>query len=339
MQAVVMAGGKGQRLEPLTFDVPKPFLPVAGRPVVEWGILSLVRAGITDIIVTTAYKKEVLQRHLGDGRGLGATLRYSEEKPPLGTAGGVKKAEGLIEGPFVVMSGDVVMDIDIERLIDFHESRGDALATIALTQVADPTAYGIIGMDARGKIERFKEKPRREEVFSDLTNAGVFVVEREVLDRIPPETRFDWSKDVWTHMMGEALYGHIIEGYWKDVGQPEDLIEANIEQARRTGEDRFGKVEVAPDAQVVDSVLMNGTAVAAKAQITGSVLMPHVNVQAEAQVESSVLGEGVRVGRGAQVVGCVLGRDVAVPAGEQWVDRREPEPSREALERVQSGRA
>ncbi|MBW3584040.1 MAG: NDP-sugar synthase [Euryarchaeota archaeon] len=328
-----MAGGKGQRLEPLTFDVPKPFLPVAGRPVVEWAILSLERAGITDIIVTTAYKREILQDHLDDGEHLGVKIRYAEEKTPLGTAGGVKNAEHLIDGPFVVMSGDVVADVDIGRMVTYHQKKR-ALATIALTRVDDPTEYGIIGLDDDGRIERFKEKPKREEVFSDLTNAGVYVVEREMLDRIPEDTKYDWSNDLWTNMVGAPLYGHRLEGYWKDVGNPRDLLQANQDQAARIGRNRFGNVTIETGATVDSTILMDGSIVDAGATVRDSLLMRSARVGRGSRVTGSVLGHGVYVGPGSVIEDCVLGTGVEVPDGVTWHGERRPEPSKEAKTRI-----
>lgn len=339
MQGIVMAGGKGQRLEPLTFDVPKPFLKVAGRPVVEWAILSLARAGIQDVILTTAYKKEVLQEHLGDGSALGVSIQYAEEDTPLGTAGGVKNAEDLIKGPFVVMSGDVVADVDIGKLVEFHKSRGDALATIALTEVDDPTGYGILGIDERGKIQRFKEKPAPDEVFSNLTNAGIYVVEREMLERIPADTKYDWSKDLWTNMIGEPIYGHVIEGHWHDVGHPKDLIVANREQAKRVGKELFGEVALHKKAKIIDAVVHDGCEIDAGAKIHNAVLMEHVHVGEQAVVEDSILAAEVQIGEGAHVSGCVLGSGVEVPSEERWTDKRIPEPSKEAKQRVMAGKA
>ncbi len=334
MQGIIMAGGKGQRLEPLTFDAPKPFLPVAGRPVVEWGILSLARAGITDIIITTAYKREVLQKHLGDGSHLGVTIRYAEEETPLGTAGGVKNASFLIEGPFIVMSGDVVADIDIQELIDFHRSRGDALATIALTKVKDPTAYGIVGLDDRGQITRFKEKPQPHEVFSDLTNAGIFVVEPEVLERIPIGTKYDWSKDVWTHMVGEPLYGMELHGYWKDVGHPDDLLEANRNQCARIERHLFGGIDMATDASEKGAIMMEGAKIGSGAHIGNSLLMEDVEIGEGALVEDSIIGRAAKIGARAYLKGCVIGAEAEVPADAKWDGKRHPEPTAESQARL-----
>ncbi len=325
MLGVVMAGGKGTRLRPLTLDRPKPLLPVGGRPVVEWGLRSLERAGIRDVVLTTAYKRDLLMDRLGDGSGLGVKIEYVEEKDPLGTAGGVKNAEGLIDDRFIVMSADVVADVDLDALVAFHEARG-GLATIALTEVEDPTQFGIVGLSETGKIERFKEKPKREEAFSNLTNTGIFVVEPEVLERVPQGKKFDWSKDVWTHMVGEELYGTVLEGYWRDVGRPSELIAANQEMAGRLGRDHFGEVDVAAGAEVEQSVLMDGVRIEKGARVAGSLLLPGTVVKEGARVTDSVLGEQVEVGAGAQLQGVVMGTGQKAPEKAQWKDRLVPEP-------------
>ncbi len=324
MLGVVMAGGKGTRLQPLTFDRPKPLLPVAGRPVVEWGLQSLQRTGIQDVLLTTAYRRELLMDVLRDGAHLGVSIEYVEEEEPLGTAGGVKNAEDLIDERFIVMSADVVADVDLNALVDFHKTRG-ALATMALTPVEDPSQFGIVELDDEGRVGRFKEKPKREEAFSNLTNAGIYVVEPEVLERIPKGENFDWSKDVWTNMVGEALYGATLEGYWRDVGRPSDLIAANQEMARRIGQDRFGDSTVDIEAELEDCVLMEGVQVEAQAQLSGSLLLEGAVVQQGARVTDCVLGRGVRVGTGAVLERVVLGTNEEVPAGAKWTDRKVPE--------------
>lgn len=323
MLGVVMAGGKGTRLQPLTLDRPKPLLPVAGRPVVEWGLQSLERAGIKDVVLTTAYRREILMDVLKDGGHLGVSIEYVEEEEPLGTAGGVKNAEDRINERFVVMSADVVADVDLNALVEFHEKRG-ALATMALTPVEDPTQFGIVELSDEGQVKRFKEKPKREEAFSNLTNAGIYVVEPEVLERVPKGENFDWSKDVWTNMVGEALYGATLEGYWRDVGRPSDLIAANLEMARRIGRYRFGDATVDEQAQIKDCVLMDGVQVAAQTQLSGSLLLEGAMVQEGARVTDSVLGRNVRVGTGAELDRVVLGTNEEVPAGAKWQDRKVP---------------
>lgn len=326
MQGVVMAGGQGTRLRPLTLSDPKPFLPVAGRPVIEWGLLALKRAGIEDVVITTAYKKSVLQAHLGDGEALGLNIQYAEETTPLGTAGGVKNAEELLHDRFVVMSADVVSDVDLGNLIAFHEN-ANALATIGLTRVKEVSQFGIVVTDDKGAVTRFQEKPKPEEAFSDLVNAGIYVCERSVLDNVPKDTPFDFSKDLWPTLIGKRLYGAPVEGYWKDVGRPDDLIEANREQCKRIGQWRFGHVDVAGDAVVEDSVLMDGCQVASGARIVRSVVLPRTEVGVGAEVTDSVLASDVKVGAGAVLKRAVLGANETVPGRERLVDVRVPAPA------------
>src|SRR6266850_7713901 len=240
MKAVIMSGGRGQRLKPLTDHLPKPMVPVGPRRCIDYVIRSLRSAGIDEVIVTTGYLSDRIIRGIADGATHGVSVVYSFEDEPLGTAGGVKHVGPFLGNePFVVASGDVLADVNIRRLIERHAQNKalGAVATIAVTKVEDPTQYGILGLSKEGRIERFKEKPRREQVFSNLVNAGIYVVEPGVLDEIPPRQPFDFSKDLWTDLLerGVPIYGEPIEGFWMDVGRPEDLIEANLIIIRREG--------------------------------------------------------------------------------------------------------
>lgn len=324
MLGVVMAGGKGTRLRPLTLDAPKPLLPVAGRPVVEWGLLSLARAGVKDVVLTTAYRRGLLMDSLGDGSHLGVKIEYVEEEEPLGTAGGVKNAAELIDDRFIVMSADVVADVDLAALVRFHEQRG-ALATLALTEVEDPSQFRIVGLSETGRIERFKEKPKREEAFSNLTNAGIYVVEPEVLERVPEGRPFDWSKDVWTNMMGEEIYGSVLEGYWADVGRPSELIAANQKMADRLGVHEFGEVEMAEGSVVERSVLMDRVRIGPGATVRDSLLLPGAQVKQGAYLTGCVLGRDAQVGPGARLDRVVMGTKEEAPQGVQWSDRKVPD--------------
>ena len=186
MKAVVLAGGEGTRLKPLTYKRPKPLMPLAGRPCIDYVIRSLVASGFQEIITTTAYLSDTLIKSIGDGLGYNASILYSFEAHPAGTAGAVRRVANFIDDTFLVAMGDILADVDFRALYDFHKRRG-GVVTIALTEVEDPTQNGIVGLDAKGRIQKFKEKPQKEEAFSRLANAGIYVCEPEILDFIPTD--------------------------------------------------------------------------------------------------------------------------------------------------------
>src|SRR3989442_1146071 len=236
MKAVVLAGGEGTRLKPLTYNRPKPLMPVAGRPCIDYVLRSLAASGFHEIIVTTAYLSDALIKSIGDGLDYNASILYSFEENPAGTAGAVRRVANFIDETFVVAMGDILCDVDFKALFEFHKRTG-GVVTIALTDVDDPTQYGIVGLDAKGRIQKFKEKPRKEEAFSSLVNAGIYVLEPEVLEFIPPDQKFDFAKDLFPKLLskGVPLYGSRINGVWMDIGQPHDLWKASMEVVRREG--------------------------------------------------------------------------------------------------------
>ncbi|MBN2840232.1 MAG: nucleotidyltransferase family protein, partial [Coriobacteriia bacterium] len=193
MKAVVMAGGEGTRLRPLTSNQPKPMVPIVGKPCMEH-ILELARRhGIEDVIVTVAFLPQPIRSYFGDGSSIGMNIEYSVEESPLGTAGSVRLASGRLNDTFLVISGDALCDFDLTKLIEFHRDRG-AAATIALKSVENPLEFGIVVTDGDGRVERFLEKPSWSQVFSDTINTGVYVLEPEVLNHVPTDRPYDFSK-------------------------------------------------------------------------------------------------------------------------------------------------
>ncbi|MFZ3171461.1 MAG: sugar phosphate nucleotidyltransferase [Carboxydocellales bacterium] len=227
MKAVIMAGGKGTRLRPLTCNQPKPMVPLLNKPVMEYAINLLKQHGITEIAVTLQYLPERIWDYFGDGSGWGVNLQYFEEKTPLGTAGSVKNAEAFLDEPFLVISGDGLTDIDLTAAIAYHQNKS-ASATLVLTRVETPLEYGVVITDDSGKISRFLEKPSWGEVFSDTVNTGIYILEPNVFEYIPKETFYDFSKDVFPLLLnaGAPLFGYIAAGYWSDIG--------NLAQYRQT---------------------------------------------------------------------------------------------------------
>ncbi|NMA15533.1 MAG: NTP transferase domain-containing protein, partial [Clostridia bacterium] len=219
MKAVIMAGGEGSRLRPLTCDRPKPMVPVMDRPIMEHIIKLLKKHNLIDIGVTLMYLPEEIKDYFGDGREYGVNLQYFVEETPLGTAGSVKNGEEFLDQPFLVISGDALTDFDLSDIIRFHREK-EAAVTIVLTQVENPLEYGVVITDREGRIKQFLEKPSWGEVFSDTVNTGIYVIEPEILGLIPGKTKFDFSKDLFPLLLekGYPMYGCVMPGYWCDIG-------------------------------------------------------------------------------------------------------------------------
>jgi len=323
MKGIVLAGGEGRRLKPLTQSRPKPLLPVAGRPCVDYVLRSLINSGVRELIVTTAFMSDALIKSISEGLSYDASILYSFEATPAGTAGSVKRVANFIDDTCVVAMGDVLVDLDVRPLIEFHRRRKSA-ATIALTEVEDPTEYGIVGLDKSGRIQRFKEKPSRDEAFSNLVNAGIYVLEPDVIDLIPDDRPFDFSKDVFPAMLakGLPLHGMRIEGAWVDIGRPKDLIRASLDVVRREGKeqrllgvDPFGPATVGRGLTLEEGVRLSGplyigsnVRIARGSVVEGACLYDGAVVEAGATVRESVVLEEARIGRNSEVLGSVLSR-------------------------------
>lgn len=240
-QAVIMVGGRGTRLRPLTETRPKPALPVLDVPLICYLLRSFAAAGIRKVFLACGYRSGYLEKAVGDGTDMGLEIEYSVEDTPLGTGGAMKLLEPALDDVFCAANGDTFADLDLRGLIDDHFRTG-ASVTMALTRTENPTEAGIVRVEEDGRISEFKEKPRPEEVFSDLINAGVYVVDRDVLSMVPEDTFFDFNRDLFPLIMsgGGRLQGRPLEGLWMDVGRPRDLLRANLlvasEKGRYTGE-------------------------------------------------------------------------------------------------------
>ncbi len=304
MKAVIMAGGLGTRLRPLTNSVPKHVLPVAGRPMIEYVIRSMVGGGFEDIILTTGYIYDRIVDVVGDATQYGARAFYSIESKRLGTAGSVKRVESLLDDTFVVGSGDVLADVDIKELYDFHKRKG-AVATMALTSVDKPTEYGIVGLDEDSRIVKFKEKPKEEEVFSNLINAGIYILEPEALRHVPPETMFDFSKNLFPILLEEGvLYGKKISGLWRDVGRPLDLIGANRDMVERMG----GQIiEGSMEGRAEGNVFVGeGAVVENGAVLRNSFVYPGAVVRNGALLENSLVLDGSVIEEGGRIINSIV---------------------------------
>src|SRR6266536_2536633 len=230
VKAVVMAGGEGTRLRPLTSNQPKPMVPVVGKPCMEH-IVELLRGhGMEDVIVTVAFLPQAIRSYFGDGESLGVNIEYSVEESPLGTAGSVRLASGKLDDTFVVISGDALTDVNLQGIVDFHREKGAAV-TIGLKSVENPLEFGIVVTDDEGRIERFLEKPSWGQVFSDTINTGIYVLEPEVLRHVPTDRPYDFSKELFPLLleMGRPLYGFVFDGYWQDIGNLDQYRQANYD--------------------------------------------------------------------------------------------------------------
>ena len=326
-QAVIMVGGKGTRLRPLTDNCPKPILPVLDKPCLEYFIDSIAKEGITDVILACGYKSEYMASAIGDGSRQGIRITYSYEDHPMGTAGAVKLLEDRLDDVFIAVNGDVFIDIDVGKEIRDHFEH-DASVTIALTTVEDPTQFGIVGLDDDGRVTRFKEKPKKEEAFSNLINAGVYVFNKDVLEYVPEGEPFDISKELFPILLekGYRLQGHRIDGHWRDVGRPYDLFHANLETAARkrnpedskiiscdvTGTFYAGSGSKVSDCTVKDTVIHEGCIVK-DAIVSDSLIMSHCIVEG-AKIEGSILGKGCIVGD-AVLKDTVIGDGAIIPDG------------------------
>jgi mannose-1-phosphate guanylyltransferase / phosphomannomutase len=219
VKAVIMAGGEGTRLRPLTSNIPKPMMPLANKPMMEHIIGLLRQHGFTDIVVTLAFLPQAIRTYFGDGSEFGVRMRYATEEMPLGTAGSVRNAMDELDERFLVISGDVLTDIDLTALVDYHDQQ-KAVATIGLKRVEDPVEFGIVITREDGSVERFLEKPTWGQVFSDTINTGIYVLEPEAFEFIPEGKPVDFSSDVFPALLdaGRPLFAKVLDGYWEDVG-------------------------------------------------------------------------------------------------------------------------
>ncbi len=333
MQALILAGGKGTRLRPLTVYTPKPIVPICNRPFLLYQIDTLRRADITDITLSLSYQPNKIEQQLGDGSDFGVKIRYTVEPQPMGTAGGYKFAEELLREPTVVFNGDILTDLDLDAVIREHNQH-HAAATIVLAPVDNPSVYGLVETDAEGRVKRFLEKPKADEISVNTINAGTYVLDPRLLDLVPAGENYSFEYGLFPDLLrrGESFYAHIPrDTYWLDIGTPTRYLQAHhdllagritkLPPLERRG--TFDSATVAeideasviaddctikPGAQIINSVLGQGCYIEEKARIENSVIWSHTRVGAGAQVNGAVVGRGCHIGRSAQVgAGAVLG--------------------------------
>ena len=327
-QAVIMVGGKGTRLRPLTETRPKPVLPVLDRPCLMYLIESMAKAGIEDVILACGYKSEKLVAEIGDGKDIGISISYSYEDEPLGTAGAIKQIEDRLDDIFIAANGDVFADIDVAKEIDIHRRTG-AIVTLALTPVENPCEFGIARVEDDGRISEFREKPGPEEVFSNLINAGVYVVEKRAMSEVLDGKAFDFSKELIPILMsrGERIQSYRLEGSWRDVGRPSDLLGANLDMAvKRYGDHEWkgesfsgseikkpfyaGEGAIMKETQADSSVILKGSRVL-HSNLKDSLVMWNCTIDSS-EISGSILGEGCVIGEGSVIIDSVLGDGTTV---------------------------
>ncbi|MCU1484025.1 MAG: Mannose-phosphate guanylyltransferase [Actinomycetia bacterium] len=336
MRAVVLVGGFGTRLRPLTLTSPKQMLPVAGRPMIEDVLAHLRHHGVDEVVLSLGYKPDAFLEAYPDATCAGVRLVYVVEPEPLDTAGAIAFAarEAGIDERFLVVNGDVLTDLDVSALVAFHEAAG-AEGTIALTQVEDPSQFGVVPTEPDGRVIAFVEKPPRDEAPTDLINAGYYVLEPSVLDRIPGGRKVNIERETFPAMVADGrLFAVADPGYWLDVGTPERLLQASLDlltgvRPGGPGGDVLlvGDATVDDGAEVARSVLGDGCRVAAGAVVTDAVLLSGVVVEAGAVVRRSVVGAGAVVSAGSVVTDLsVLGDCARTEPGATLSGVRLPDP-------------
>jgi mannose-1-phosphate guanylyltransferase / phosphomannomutase len=313
VKAVIMAGGEGIRLRPLTSSRPKPMLPIGNLPIMEHVIRLLARHGIDDIVVTVAYRAEAVRTYFADGSELGVRLTYATEETPLGTAGSVRNAMEALDEGFLVISGDVLTDIDLGALIKFHQTH-QAEATVALQVRQDPSEFGMVTAAPDGTVQRFLEKPSWGQVFSDTVNTGIYVLEPTVFDAIPPARSVDFAGEVFPRLVdeGRAVFGCTLDGYWEDIG----TLEAYVRVHRALLAGQVG-VEL-PGFPLAGGVrLGEGAELDPSVQLSGPVVIgPDCRVEAGARIGADTfLGSNVRVGEDVSIERCVVHDNVYLGPG------------------------
>ncbi len=297
MKGLILAGGKGKRLRPLTLNMPKPVVPVTNRPFLLYQLDLMKSIGIEEIILSLSYQPRKIEDLLKDGADFDVLIRYAVEGTPLGTAGAVKNAEEWIDSPLVVFNGDVLTSLDLGSIIETHRATG-AVATIVLTPVEDPTAYGLVETDDSGRIERFLEKPGADEVTCNTINAGTYILEPSVLERIPKGQPFSFERELFPALLasGERMTGVVSDCYWIDIGTPAKYLEVH--------RDILNGKYTSPD--VPPPYLASGSLPSGAFVDDVSIIGPEVVIREGVRIESSVIGSNCKIDAGAHIVDSVI---------------------------------
>jgi mannose-1-phosphate guanylyltransferase len=323
MQALILAGGEGTRLRPLTSTVPKPVVPLVDRPFIAFMLDWLRAHGVSDIVISCGHMAAGVRNVLGDGSAFGVTLRYVEEERPMGTGGALKYAESLLDDRFFMLNGDVLTDLDLTAQLAQHERTG-AVATLALTPVEDPSAYGLVRTDGDGRVTEFVEKPAPDQIDTRNISAGAYILEHSVLDLLEPDTPASIERDVFPQLVGSGLYGCVGEGYWLDIGTPERYLEGTFDILEGTVKTAFGErtrgtylvVEESVDnrGRIIPSALVeHGCVIGEGARVGGRVVLEAgVTIGENTTVERAVVMRGAEIGANCTLSNCILGGGVRI---------------------------
>ncbi|HTB50701.1 MAG TPA: NDP-sugar synthase [Solirubrobacteraceae bacterium] len=317
MQAVILVGGEGTRLRPLTSTVPKPVVPLVDRPFISFMLEWLCSHGIDDVIMSCGFLATSVRNVLGDGSAYGIRLRFVEEPDPRGTAGALKFAESMLDERFLMLNGDVLTDIDLTEQIAQHMRTG-AVATLALVPVEDPSAYGLVHLEDDRAVREFVEKPSSDRIDTNLISAGAYVLERSILDLVPPGRNVSIEREVWPRLVGAGLYGFPSQSYWLDIGTPArylqgtfDILEGNVHTSVH---ERLGRsyLAVSDSAQILGraippAVIESGACVADGAHVGSLVVLGNdVKIGAGSTVERAVILNGSEIGENCTLRNCIV---------------------------------
>lgn len=308
IKALILVGGQGTRLHPLTINRPKSMMPVANIPLIEHVINNLKSHGITDIVLAQGHLSQPIGQYLGNGSKYGVELTYSQERKPLGTAGAVKNAEDYLSDTFLVLNGDIFSDLDFSEMIEFHK-KNKAKITIALTPVSDPSSYGLVNTGEGEKITSFLEKPSAEQITTNMINAGTYVMEKSALSNAPKNKKWSFEKEVFPSLLeaGESLYAFKSNAYWIDIGRPEHYAQLNYDLLN--GKCKTFKPDIkGEDSPLESSVLLGDNCkVGASAVIEGpSVIGANCIICEDAYVKASIIWEDTQIHSGAYVLDSVV---------------------------------
>lgn len=328
MQALILAGGEGTRLRPLTSTVPKPVVPLVDRPFITYMLEWLRGHDVDDVVISCGFMASGVRNVLGDGSALGIRLRYAEEPEPRGTAGAIKFAEPLLDESFLVLNGDVLTDLDLSGQLAQHASTG-ARATIALAAVEDPSAYGLVRLTEERAVRQFVEKPSSDLIETNLINAGAYVLSRDILALVPEDRNVSIEREVFPELIGDGLFGYPASGYWLDIGTPDRYLQATFDILEGNVATEVGKrldrsfLAVADDVEAIGriippAVVGPGVRIAEGAHVGSlAVLGDHVHVGERSVVERAVVLNGSEIGEDCVLRDCIVAAGVRIGAGSR----------------------
>lgn len=319
MKAVILVGGEATRLRPLTCNRPKAMVPVLNTPLLEHIISHLKKHGVSHFILAQDTVSPQIEGYFGDGRQLGINISYVLEKMPLGTAGAIKNTESHLAETFLALNGDIFTDLDITAMLAYHDAK-KALVTIALTPVEDPTSYGLVETDDSGRITRFREKPKPDEVTTNLINAGIYIIATDVLKVIPPRTNCSIEREIFPALLedGKPLYAYPTNTYWIDVGTPEKYLKLNFDLLNKNGTVQIGEgCQVHPTTRIAGpAVIGNNSIIAKNVTITGPAAIGAAStVREDAEIRESVIWDNVIIGRSTKVKGSIIAHNCCLGSG------------------------